>query len=295
VRSPLSQSTRRSAVALVGCALVPSAAAMRAGALAAGTVQCAAQRSRTCRHSRTTLCRRCSQHPQPPQLDPLAARTGLVTQRSHAPPAVARSCSLLHHPWLLLPRSRSHTSPASRPCHPIDARFADATSAARHLPPLVAPAGLTIRRPAPGLRALAALPLLEPLAVAAPPQELAAAEPPWSGALADSIAWSLRWERSPLTQSTHCSASLGKRALAAGRPLAGDSASQPSALARCSHSGGPPESPSAAGDHGAAHALLLPLLRHSPPLVAATLANTRAPAARGLRALAALPPRASHR
>jgi len=145
-----------------------TAAAMGADALAAGTVQCATQNAAAlvaaaARHS-VVAARK--QHPQPPQLDPLAARTGLVTQRSHAPPAAASDCSAAAPPWPLLPRSRSHTSPASRPCHPIDARFADATSAARHLPPLVAPAGLTIRRPAPRLRAPAALPLLEPLAVA---------------------------------------------------------------------------------------------------------------------------------
>jgi hypothetical protein len=101
---------------------------------------------------------------QSPQLDPLAASTGLVTQRSHAPPAAAKGCLAAAPPVAAVaPKSLarvaglSASSPDRRPlrrCH----------FGSRHSPPLVALAGLMTRRLAPGLRAAVALPPLELLA-----------------------------------------------------------------------------------------------------------------------------------
>ena len=94
----------------------------------------------------------------------LAARTGLVTQRSHAPPAAAKDC-VAAAPLVaaVAPKSLarvaglSASSPDRRP--PRRCYFGS-----RHSPPLVTLAGLMIRRLAPGLRAAAALPPLELLA-----------------------------------------------------------------------------------------------------------------------------------
>ncbi len=100
VHSPLSQSTRRSAL-LDGAALaaaaarmsslplrIPAAATTKSHQLALGwsPTACSPLRNRSRWHPPA------ARRSQSPQLDPLAARTGLVTQRSHAPPAAAKDC-----------------------------------------------------------------------------------------------------------------------------------------------------------------------------------------------------------
>ena len=79
-------------------------------ALAVDTVQCAAR------------CRRSWINSQP------ALASSPIARMRHQLPH--KTASLPHHSWPLLLRSRSHASPACRPRHPIEARFADATSAA---------------------------------------------------------------------------------------------------------------------------------------------------------------------
>ena len=147
MRSPLSQSTRRSAVALVGHALVSSAAEMGADALAAGSVQCVAQWSRTCRRNRTTVVVAaahlgCCSH------EVASARAGLVTHRlfatSEPQPLTPARCSNSGGPpesvlCSLLWRSASRCKPTCCTSHRCFAPTSCASkSPTRRSPPLAA-------------------------------------------------------------------------------------------------------------------------------------------------------------